>query len=111
MIFQLESGYGLLRILEVEDAPSGEKIWHLAAYNELFPDVESADEAISKYPEKLTFNLSHVALTNRAFHATQTAVMGNSPLSEEELKSFRQWQASPEKKIHDRSIRLMIGIR
>jgi hypothetical protein len=110
LIFQLESGYGLLRILAIEEI-SGERIWHLAVYNELFPDVESADETISNHPEQLTFNLPHVALTNRAFHATQTAVMANLPISESELKPLKEWHLAPNKEIHDRSIRLMIGIR
>ncbi len=32
LIFQIESAYGLLRILAIEEN-AGESIWHLAAYN------------------------------------------------------------------------------
>ncbi len=110
MIFQLESGYGLLRILAIEEI-GGERVWHLAVYNELFPNVESADEIISNHPEQLTLNLPHVALTNRAFYATQTAVMANLPIGENELKLLKEWHLDPNKEIYDRSIRLMIGIR
>jgi len=110
LIFQLESGYGILRVLDIEEAGE-KKIWHLAVYNELFPDIESADEAISNFSELLTFNLPHVALTDRAFHATQTAIMANFPLSQNELEELRKWRDSLDKKVHDRSIRLMIGIR
>jgi len=110
LIFQLESGYGLLRILAIEEI-GGERVWHLAVYNELFPNVESADEIISNHPEQLTLNLPHVALTNRAFYATQTAVMANLPIGENELKLLKEWHLDPNKEIYDRSIRLMIGIR
>ena len=39
LIFQIESGYGLLRILAIYERDD-ERIWHLAAYNELFFDIE-----------------------------------------------------------------------
>jgi hypothetical protein len=109
LIFQIESGYGLLRILAIDEA-GGERIWHLAAYNELFFDIESADAALLD-PANLTVSIRHVALTNRAFEATQTARMTNASLSAEELKSLENWRASGSPEVSDRSIRLMLGLR
>ncbi len=108
LIFQIESGYGLLRILAIEN-DAGEKIWHLAAYNELFLDSETADAAIEN-AQSLTVNLPHVALTNRAFESTQVARMSNKPLTENELKPFYDWKISGGE-VSDRSVRLMLGLR
>ena len=108
LIFQIESGYGLLRILAIEKTPA-DTIWHLAAYNELFFDVDSADAAIEK--SSLTVNYPHIALTNRAFESTQVARMKNEPLNENELKSFEEWKSKPNAQISDRSVRLMLGLR
>jgi len=108
LIFQIESGYGLLRILAIEDA-NGEKIWHLAAYNELFLDSETADAAIEN-PNALTLSFPHVALTNRAFESTQVARMTNKTLTETELLPFYEWQKA-DGEISDRSVRLMLGLR
>ncbi len=108
LIFQIESGYGLLRILAIEEK-SGEKIWHLAAYNELFLDSETADAAIEN-ADALTISLPHVALTNRAFESTQTARMTNKPLTETELQPLYDWRKNDDE-ISDRSVRLMLGLR
>ena len=108
LIFQVESGYGLLRILAI-DAAGGEKVWHLAAYNELFFDIETADTAVAD-PQTLTISIPHVALTTRAFEATQTARMSNVPLSDAELKPLEDWRQNPSE-VADRSIRLMLGLR
>ena len=108
LIFQIESGYGLLRILAIEDA-NGENVWHLAAYNELFLDSETADAAIEN-ARALTINLPHVALTNRAFESTQVARMANKPLTESELEPFYDWKNAGGE-ISDRSVRLMLGLR
>jgi hypothetical protein len=108
LIFQVESGYGLLRILAI-DEQDGERIWHLAAYNQLFFDIETADAALAE-PQNLTVSLPHVALTNRAFEATQTARMTNVPLTVKELKPLEDWRGGAAE-ISDRSIRLMLGLR
>lgn len=108
LIFQIESGYGLLRILAIEKT-NGEKIWHLAAYNELFLDSDAADAAIEN-SESLTVSRRHVALTNRAFESTQTARMENKPLTESELQPFYDWK-NTDGEISDRSVRLMLGLR
>ncbi len=109
LIFQIESGYGLLRILAIDNS-DGETIWHLAAYNELFLDIEMADAALND-PQNLSVNIPHVALTNRAFEATQTARMANVPLNETELKAFEVWKNNETAEVSDRSIRLLLGIR
>ena len=109
LIFQLESGYGLLRILAIDDEP-GDKIWHLAAYNELFLDVETADAAIEN-AGSLTVNYPHIALTNRAFESTQTARMKNEPLTETDLRALADWKQNPTAAVSDRSVRLMLGLR
>ncbi len=109
LIFQIESGYGLLRLLAMTEN-DGEKIWHLSAYNELFLDGEFAEMALTN-PQSLTVNISHVALTNRAFLSTQTARMSNVPLNVDELKAFDEWKADENSEISDRSIRLLLGLR
>lgn len=103
LIFQLESGYGLLRLLYIEDADDG-RIWHLSAYEDLFPDTESVEAAIED-PEKLTIEISHLALTNRAFESTQVARIGNIPLED----GIRPDNESID--VSDRSIRLLLGLR
>ena len=109
LIFQLESGYGLLRILAIQQADA-ETIWHLAAYSELFPDIDFADAALDA-PENLTVSVPHVALTHRAFESTQTARMKNVPLTADELKPLENWRAQSDQPVSDRSIRLMLGLR
>lgn len=109
LIFQIESAYGLLRILAIEE-DAGEKVFHLAAYNEMFLDIDSADAALGKH-SLLTVSKAHMALTSRAFASTQTARMGNAPLTEEELKPFEDWQQSAERKVSDLSVRLLLGLR
>ena len=109
LIFQVESGYGLLRLLNIEENSHG-TIWHLKAYNEMFLDIETADEALKNY-RNLTTSIPHVALTNRAFESTQVARMGNQPLTEADLKSFEDWVNNADREVFDRSIRLMLGLR
>ncbi|MDQ3321730.1 MAG: hypothetical protein M3525_04745 [Acidobacteriota bacterium] len=109
LIFQIESGYGLLRILAIEETDAG-KVWHLAAYNELFLDAEMADAAIEN-PASLTIGKPHVALTTRAFESTQTARMTNKPLTNNELQPFYDWKNIPNAEVSDRSVRLMLGLR
>lgn len=110
LIFQIESGYGLLRILAIDETSAGEKIWHLAAYNELFLDSETADAAIEN-PSALTINYAHLALTTRAFESTQTARMTNKLLTENELQPLYDWKNNANAEVSDRSVRLMLGLR
>ena len=42
LVYQLESAFAMLRLLAVDEEPEG-RVWHLAGYNEFFPDIESAE--------------------------------------------------------------------
>ena len=109
LIFQLESGYALLRVLGVEDR-EGDSVWHLAAYRDLFLDPEMADAALEN-PASLVVEKPHVALTNRAFESTQVARMGNAPLTQEETEPLNKWRDDEDREVSDRSIRLLLGWR
>jgi hypothetical protein len=109
LIFQLESGFGLLRVLAVEQGEHG-TIWHLLAYEEFFPDVETAEAALAA-PDALHPRIAHMALTDRAFERTPAALLGNRFVTDEELKAYRAWQTSAERVVSDRSALLMLGIR
>jgi hypothetical protein len=109
LIFQLESGFGLLRVLAVEEREGLGTVWHLMAYEELFPDVETAEAALAA-PDSLHVRKAHLALTDRAFERTPAARLGNRPVMEEELASYRAWVAN-EGDVSDRSALLMLGLR
>jgi hypothetical protein len=108
LIFQLESGFGLLRVLAVEGEGS-ETVWHLLAYDEFFPDVESAELALAQ-ATPLPVRQPHMALTNRAFERTPTARLGNRAVTDAELVAYNAWLNS-ERPVSDRSALLMLGIR
>jgi hypothetical protein len=109
LIFQLESGLGILRILDITGEGS-ETVWHLLAYDEFFPSVEAAEAALAQ-PGSLSIRKAHMALTDRAFERTPAARLGNRPLSEDELAAYREWQKSETAKVSDRSALLLLGIR
>lgn len=109
LVFQLEAGFALLRLLAVDEIEEA-KIWHVAGYSNFFQDVESA-EAASAEPAKLAVTNSHIALNNRAFEATQVAKISNTALTEAELKSLDEWRKDPDRVVSDRSVRLMLGLR
>lgn len=109
LIFQIESAYGLLRILAIEETED-DVTWHLAAYSEMFLDIEMADAALENF-SSLTVSQPHLAVTSRAFESTQVARMKNEPLTENELKAYREWQENPNRKISDTSVRLLLGLR
>jgi hypothetical protein len=109
LLFQLESGFGLLRILAV-DGNGSEEVWHLLAYEEFFPSAEAAEEALAN-AGTLNVRQPHMALTNRAFERTPAARLGNRPLTDAELVAYRKWLASEDKVVSDRSALLMLGIR
>ena len=109
LIFQLESGYGLLKVLAFDETPD-ETIWHVAAFEDLFLDSEMADLALQT-PDAMAYSHPHLALTNRAFESTQTSKMTNFPITKEEQNIVQAWRDSPNRQIHDRSIRLMLGYR
>jgi hypothetical protein len=108
LIFQLESGFGLLRVLAVEGEGAG-TVWHLLAYDDFFPDVESAESRLAQ-AVSLPVRKAHMALTNRAFERTPVARLGNRPVTENELTAYRDWLNS-DRQVSDRSALLMLGIR
>ena len=108
LIFQLESGFGLLRVLAVEQNDS-DRIWHLMAYEDLFPDVEAAERALTQ-PENLHLRRAHMALTDRAFERTPAARLGNRPVTSEELTAYHRWRDDGGV-VSDRSALLMLGLR
>jgi hypothetical protein len=108
LIFQLESGFGLLRVIAVDER-EGKAVWHLMAYEELFPDVESAEQALA-HPESLHVRKRHMALTSRAFERTPAARLGNRPIADDERSSYEEWKHSGGH-VFDRSALLMLGLR
>jgi hypothetical protein len=109
LIFQLESGFALLRVLAVENG-DGDPTWHLAAYKDFFLDPEMADAALEN-PSSLSIERPHIPLTNHGFESTQVAKLRNVPLTGNELEAYNDWQNSNEKEVFDRSIRLLLGLR
>lgn len=109
LVFQLEAGFALLRLLGTEDA-KGVKTWHVAAYDDFFPDVETAEAALAT-PELLSLSNSHIALTTRAFESTQVARIANIPLGSIENEALIEWRNDPNRSVSDRSVRLMLGLR
>lgn len=109
LIFQIESGYGLLRVLAVDDLPGG-AVWHVAAYEDLFLEPEDAEAAItSGSPPRL--RAAHLALTNRAFESTQVAKIAEAPLEAELRSAIESWRAEATPAVSDRSVRLLLGLR
>src|ERR1041384_2987477 len=106
LIFQLESGFGLLRVLAVE-GEGAETIWHLLAYDEFFPDVESAERALAG-SASLPIRQPHMALTDRAFERTPTARLGNRPVTDDELVAYNAW-LNGDGAVSHRSALLMLG--
>ena len=108
LIFQLESGFGLLRVIAIEERDDG-TVWHLLAYEELFPDVESAEVALAA-PGSLHIRKGHMALTDRAFERTPAARLGNRAVTDAELSAYHQW-IDGGGEVSDRSALLMLGLR
>lgn len=109
LVFQLEAGFALLRLLAVEGTGE-DRTWHVAAYRDLFPDVETA-EAASLGQNELVLSNPHIALTTRAFESTQVARISNLPLTDEEESPFKKWKSDADREAYDRSVRLMLGLR
>ncbi len=111
LIFQLESGFGLLRVIAVEErAGGGDTVWHLLAYEDFFPDVETAEAALAA-GSPLGIRAAHLPLTDFAFSKTPAARLGNRPVSEDELIAYRAWSASGGGEVFDRSALLILGLR
>lgn len=111
LIFQLESGYGLLRVIVVEERDGGgDTIWHLLAYEDFFPDVETAEAALADGLQ-LGIRAAHLPLTDFAFSKTPAARLGNRPVSEDELTDYRAWITNGNGEVFDRSALLLLGLR
>src|SRR2546421_12117495 len=108
LIFQLESGFGLLRVIAI-DEDAEKTTWHLMAYEELFPDVETAERALAN-PESLHIRTPHMALTDRAFERTPAARLANRPVSKGERGEYEKWFEGG-REVSDRSALLMLGLR
>jgi hypothetical protein len=109
LIFQIESGYGLLRVLGI-DGPDDDPVWHLSSYEDLFMDVETAEAALQN-TSALRPGTPHLVLTDRAFLSTQVAKMKNEPLTVEEKARVENWHLSRQPEPSDRSVRLLLGLR
>jgi hypothetical protein len=109
LFYQLEAGFALMRLLHTETTET-DTIWHVVAFSDLFLDVDQIESAITS-PSSLRIDISHVALTDRAFAATQVAAIGNSPITDDEQKLVREWRDDPNSVTSDRSIRLITGLR
>lgn len=108
LVFQLEAGFALLRVLAVDDF-GDELVWHIAAYDDFYLDVEMAEAAIDHHT--LRSSNPHIALTNRAFESTQVAKIAHKPLTSPEIQGLLAWKNAGNGEISDRSVRLMLGLR
>src|SRR5690606_2997899 len=109
LVYQLESAFAMLRLLAVDEEPEG-RVWHLAGYNEFFPDIESAEAALAS-PENFTKALAHAALTERALQSTHSATLINYPLTDEDLAPLKEWRKNADRTVSNISIRLLLGFR
>jgi hypothetical protein len=108
LVFQMESGFGLMRVLASEGEGPG-AVWHILVYYEFYPDVEAAEAALAS-GRALDVREPHLALTEHAFEKTPAARLDNRPVTEEELEALRRWR-SEGGEAHDRSLLLMLGMR
>jgi hypothetical protein len=108
LIFQLESGFGLLRVIAIDEHETG-RVWHLMAYEEFFADPETAEAAL-RNAESLQVRRAHMALTERAFERTPAAKLGNRTVTESEQSAYQNWRER-DGHVSDRSALLMLGVR
>src|SRR2546423_1061221 len=108
LVFQVESGFGLIRVLAVEGT-GRETVWHILVYRDFAREVGSAG-AGRDAGGALEVGEPHLALTEHAFEKTPAARLGNRPVAEDELADLRRWQQEGGA-VHDRSVLLMLGMR
>jgi hypothetical protein len=108
LVFQVESGFGLMRVLASEGEGPG-AVWHVLVYHDFYPDVEAAEAALSS-GRSLAVREPHLALTEHAFEKTPAARIYNRPVGEEELGAVRRWRDAGGA-AQDRSVLLMLGMR
>jgi hypothetical protein len=108
LVFQVESGFGLVRVLAMEGAGEA-AVWHVLVYENFYPDVETAEAALGG-SAALAVRNPHIAFTEHAFAKTPAARLGNRPVTSDELKPLADWRAAGGM-VHDRSLLQMIGMR
>jgi hypothetical protein len=108
LVFQMESGFGLIRVLGSE-GQGREAVWHVLVYHEFYADVESAEAALAS-AGPLAVREPHIALTEHAFEKTPAARLANRPVNDEELEALERWRREGGA-VHDRSLLLMLGMR
>jgi hypothetical protein len=108
LVFQMESGFGLLRVLGSEGEGRA-SVWHILVYHEFYADVETAEAALAS-GRPLAVREPHIALTEHAFEKTPAALLANRPVADEELEPLRRWQREGGP-VHDRSLLLLLGMR
>jgi hypothetical protein len=108
LVFQMESGFGLVRVLASE-GEGRDAVWHILVYYDFYPDVETAEAALSS-GRALEVREPHLALTEHAFEKTPAARLANRPVAEEELEALGRWRQEGGA-VHDRSLLLMLGMR
>ena len=109
LVFQLESGFGLMRVLAAETGDDARTVWHVLVYEEFYPDVESAEAALAG-GGSLDVRRAHLPLTERALERTPAARLSNRPVTEQELTPYLDWRARSGE-IFDRSVLQMLGLR
>ena len=108
LVFQVESGFGLMRVLASEGAQGG-AVWHVLVYHDFYPDVESAEAALAS-GHTLAVREPHIALTEHAFEKTPAARLTNRPVGDDEMEAVRRWRDAGGA-VEDRSVLLMLGMR
>src|SRR4051812_22614208 len=108
LVFQVESGFGLMRVL-AREGDGLETVWHILVYGDFYPDVESADAALASGHE-LETREPHLALTEHAFEKTPAARLGNRPVVPNELGALERWREAGGE-VQDRSVLLLLGMR
>ena len=108
LLFQLESGFGLMRVLAVEGV-GAEMVWHILIYEDFYPDAESAEAALAR-AGTLNVRVKHLPLTDRALERTPAARLSNRPVEENELAGYSEWRAQGGE-VFDRSVLQMLGMR
>jgi hypothetical protein len=108
LVFQVESGFGLMRVLASEGEGT-EAVWHVLVYQDFYPDVESAEVALSS-GRALAVREPHLALTEHAFEKTPAARLVNRPVGDEELRAVQRWRDEGGA-AQDRSVLLLLGMR
>jgi hypothetical protein len=108
LVFQIESGFGVIRVLAVE-GDGDERVWHLLVYEDFYPEVEAAEAALASGVELAT-RVPHLALTDHAFGKTPAARLGNRPVTDSELAAYHRWWEAGGA-ASDRSVLLMLGMR